>query len=109
MYNLNFRLLDNQNKLIENGTLISNVKKNLSMPHIHMLFFNNEIYPVKINWDNIELSSIEHCFMGDMVCSTIYCNDNIVYQHTLQTMEKIEKGHNNQFKIKFQIFKYISV
>jgi hypothetical protein len=79
------------------------------MPHIHMLFFNDEIFPCKIHWDNIELSSIERCFMGDMVCSTVYCNDKIVYQHTLETMEKIEKAYNNQFKIKFQIFKYISV
>ena len=103
-HNLNIVLLDSQENIIENDSILDIVKKELMKHNTHQIECNGKLESFTITWQKIYLNNIGKCFMGDL-CSYLTCNfDSIILQHTQKTISKI---FNHKYIIRFYISKMI--
>jgi len=101
-HNLKIILIDN-NKIIEDLTILNEIKSILSKNNTHIIEWNGRLQNFTIKWDKKELSEINQVLMGDLFSYPMYDADSIILDHTQKTISKI----NCKYIIKFYISRII--
>jgi hypothetical protein len=110
-HNLKILIVDQKNNVVKNDELLNKIKAKFEEKNVHQQTYNF-FYEMEccIIWRRKKLNKLCKHFLGDLFCNTIYEADSIIYRHTEQTIEKIEKEIELQpgQKIVFYISKMVN-
>ena len=102
-HNLKIVLVDNDNNIVEDKDILTEIKSILSKNNTHVIEWNGKFQNFIIKWDKKELNEINQILMGDLFSYPIYEFDKIILEHTQNTISKI----NCKYTIKFYLSRII--
>lgn len=97
-HNLKIILLDND-CIIDDHSTLSEIKRILSKNNTHEFKFNGQYQYFSIKWDKQEISVVNQSLMGDLFSRPIYEHDEVIFNHTKETISNIDC----KYEIKFYI------
>lgn len=89
---LNIKLSDLDNNLIENDEIMKIIKTEIIDKYITQnIFICLKNIECILKWKHLELRKPYNNFIGDLCVNSPYRHDTLIFEHTKQTLENIEK------------------
>ena len=102
-------VLDTNKHLITlNFELLNEIKLYLCKINTHTIEYNNQSTSIDVKWDKVKMNYVTDYLCGDLYSKPSCMIDEIIFEHTMKTVNQIEQTYNNKYQIVFYLSKIMT-